>query len=228
MSGSLNEFLKEIPFFQDLSAGEIDQISPLFVERVYKKGVTVFLEQDPAEELFIVKSGVVKIYRNVGDREVILAFFHEGDYFGEMGVLERERTRSASAQAIGNSVLHVLKRKDLIQVLEDNPKLLLKMLEIAMARIRKTNDLIKDLTTLDARSRIIQAIVRLSGEYGVKSEEGILIDLQLTHQQLADMTSTVRETVTKVLLDLQIQKLIEIHKKKITILDPETLMESID
>lgn len=72
-----------------------------------------------------------------------------------------------------------------------------------MERLRKANEQIYDLSFLGVRSRILKSIIRLSEQYGVHTNEGILLDIKLTHQQLANMVGTVRESVTKVLQELQ-------------------------
>ncbi len=210
-------FLRSFPFFQDLDEEDLDKLSPLFLTRTYKKGVEIFKEGEPGEELFIIKSGIVKIYRDDEVRDIILAVFRNGDFFGEMAVLENEQVRSASAKTMEKTVVYVLKRRDFVSLLNHEPKISLRILESALDRLRKANELITDLTILDARSRIIRMLVRLSEKHGVHDQTGVLIDLKLTHQQIADMTGTVRETVTKVLLELQNQQAIHVREKKIFI-----------
>lgn len=222
------QFLRHFPFFEHLKETELAEIAPLFITRTYEKGTNVFFEEEEGDELYIIKSGVVKIYRDDKAREIILAIFREGDFFGEMAVLQNERVRSASARTLEKSTLYVLKRYDFISLLNRSPDIFIKILETALDRLRKANELITDLTILDARTRIVRMILRLIENHGRKNREGILIDLKLTHQQIADMTGTVRETVTKILLDLQNQQLIRIDKKKIIIHDVEKLTLMLD
>lgn len=215
------KFLLDVPFFSELSPVELEPLTNLIIERKYKKGATIFLEGDSGDEFYIIKSGMVKIYRFDGIREVILDLFREGDYFGEMAVFQlKNKTRSASAETLEPTVLYALKRKEFLEVLESKPKLALKLLDISMNRLRKANEKIEDLTFLDARSRIIKTILDLSEDHGVSHPEGTLVNMKLTHQQLADMVGTVRETVTKVLLELQSHDYIHIEKKKILLREP--------
>ncbi|MFT9847147.1 Crp/Fnr family transcriptional regulator [Aneurinibacillus sp. REN35] len=222
------QFLRYFPFFEHLKETELAEIAPLFITRTYEKGANVFFEEEEGDELYIIKSGVVKIYRDDKAREIILAIFREGDFFGEMAVLQNERVRSASARTLEKTTLYVLKRYDFISLLNRSPGIFIKILETALDRLRKANELITDLTILDARTRIVRMILRLIENHGRKNREGVLIDLKLTHQQIADMTGTVRETVTKILLDLQNQQLIRIDKKKIIIHDVEKLTLMLD
>ncbi|WP_246096674.1 IS630 family transposase [Paenibacillus sinopodophylli] len=90
------------------------------------------------------------------------------------------------------------------------------------------NKLITDLTILDVRTRIARMLLRLTQQHGVPSDEGVLIDLKLTHQHLADMTGTARETVTKLLLELQNERLIRIDQRKIVVCNLDALQRILD
>jgi CRP/FNR family transcriptional regulator len=107
--------------------------------------------------------------------------------------------------------------------MEKSPRLCLKLLETTMQRLRHANDQIYDLTFLGVRSRIIKMILRLSEQHGTQTPDGLLIDLKLTHQQLANMVGTVRESVTKVLQELLDDDLIHIDKKLITLKNMEAI-----
>jgi CRP/FNR family cyclic AMP-dependent transcriptional regulator len=227
LMNTLVHLLQHVPIFHDLSEDELQAFAPLFHEKKFKKGSILFLEGDPGEEFYLIKEGVIKIYRIDDAKEIILSLFQEGDFFGEMSMLQEGLTRSATAETLEASTLYTMKRSAFVQFMEKSPKLCLKLLEATMSRLRKANEQIYDLTFLGVRSRILKSIVRLSEEYGIKTNDGILIDVKLTHQQLANMVGTVRESVTKVLQDLQEEKYISIHKKKIILLNAEALRRDI-
>ena len=220
--------LQQFPFFEELDEDQLKKIAPLFLTREYDKGKYVFWEDEEGDELFMIKTGVVKIFRHDQTREIILAIFSDGDFFGEMAVLENEQMRSASAKTLEKSTLYVLKRSDFISLLNENPNIFMKILETALERLRQANELITDLTILNARTRLVRMLLRLCEQHGVQTKNGILIDLKLTHQQLADMTGTVRETVTKILLELQELHFIRIDKKKVLISNIEKLKSMIE
>lgn len=223
----LDVFIHEIPFLSGLNMQQMQQILPLFKERSYKKGHIIFHENDQGYELFIIKSGCVKICQMNESKEMILAIFREGDYFGEMALIEENPLRSATAEAMEASVLYVLQQKDLLRLLEMNPSITIKLLQEALGRIRHANGLLKDLTTLDSRSRIIKMVLHLADKYGKAHHGRLWIDQRLTHQQLAEMTGTVRETVTKTLLELQNEKYIQIKQKHILIENREMLCQKL-
>lgn len=145
---------------------------------------------------------------------MVFSIFREGDFFGEMALLQNERVRSASARTIEKSVLCILKKRDFLPLIKSKPEILIGIFETTLDRLRDANKLITDLTILDVRTRIARMLLRLTEQHGVPTAEGVLIDLKLTHQHLADMTGTARETVTKSLIELQNEQLIRIDQKK--------------
>lgn len=108
-----------------------------------------------------------------------------------------------------------------------SPKLILKLLETTMDRLRQANEQIYDLTFLGVRSRIMKTMIRLSEQHGSPTPEGLLINVKLTHQQLANMVGTVRESVTKVLQELLDDELIQIDKKLITLRNVDAIKGQI-
>jgi len=221
------QLLQNVPIFQVLPEEDLSAIAPLFIEKKVKKNSILFLEGDLGEEFYLIKSGVVKIYRLDDAKEIILALFREGDFFGEMSLIHEGLTRSATAETMEMCVLYSLKRSVFAQFMEKSPKLCLKLLESTMQRLRKANEQIYDLTFLGVRSRILKSIIRLSEQYGIPSKDGLLIDVKLTHQQLANIVGTVRESVTKVLQELQDEGSIVIDKKKIILINADAIKKEI-
>lgn len=223
----LSEFFKQIPFLKVLEPSEVDELIPFFMERKYSKGSILFFEGDLGDELYIVKEGTVKVYRPGIEKEVILALFRPGDYFGEMSVIQHDQVRSATAETTEPTTVYVLKHQDFKRFLEDKPTVTLKLLHNMADRLRKSNEIIEDLSLLDVRSRVYKAIIRLSKDFGVAHPNGLLVDVKLTHQQLADMVGSRRDTVTKILLELQDEGLISIRQKRFLISDPVQLQNKI-
>ncbi|MFD0696845.1 Crp/Fnr family transcriptional regulator [Paenibacillus sp. GCM10027628] len=219
--------LQNVPLFQELSEEDLLGLAPLFTEKKVKKGTILFLEGDEGEELFLIKSGVVKIYRLDEAKEIILALFREGDFFGEMSLISTGLTRSATAETLEVCTLYALKRSSFVQFMEKSPKLCLKLLETTMDRLRRANEQIYDLTFLGVRSRIMKTIIRLSEQHGISTAEGLVINVKLTHQQLANMVGTVRESVTKVLQELLDEGAIQIDKKMITLKNIDAIKREI-
>jgi CRP/FNR family cyclic AMP-dependent transcriptional regulator len=222
------QLLRNFPLFEQLDDEYLTEISKLCSTRKYTKGESIFLEGDEGDELYLVISGVIQIYQDNHSRDVVLSIFREGDFFGEMALLQNERVRSASARTIEKSTLCILKKRHFIPLVNSKPEILIGILGTALDRLRDANKLIMDLTIHDVRTRIARMLLRLTEQHGVPSADGILIDLKLTHQQLADMTGTARETVTKLLLELQNEQLIRNDQRKIIVCNLDGLRNILD
>jgi len=216
-----------IPIFEGLTDTELEAISPFFVERSYKRGMIVCLEGDIGGEMYVIKKGSVRVYRSLVDKDVILSFLRKGDCFGEMALFDESQTRSATVETLEPTILYVLKRHDFLIFLQAHPPMAVRLLELTMARLRKANERIQNLNLLNARSRIIRTIFFLANEYGVQKGQELMIDFKLTHQQIADLTGFVRETVSAILIELREEGLIEIEQKKIRIKNFELLEEQV-
>mgnify|MGYP001169941456 CR=1 FL=1 len=215
--------LKQVPLFEDFDEQELASVAPLFAERQYRKGTILFFDGDPGHDMFIIKKGLVKIYKLAEDKEITLALLREGGFFGEMSLFQPGDTRSATAETIEPTTVYTLSRASFQQFLEGSPKLCLKLLMVTAQRLRKANEQIQDLTFLDVRSRIVKVIRRLADDYGKPIPGGILVDVRLTHQQIANLAGTVRESVTKVLQELQETGIIDVDQKRITVHDKARL-----
>lgn len=215
--------LRNVPLFQDLSEEELHAIAPLFQVNKWSRGKLLFLEGDAGDELFLLESGVVKVFRFDEEKEVILALFGPGDFFGEMAVIQPSLNRSATAETMETSVIYSLRRAGLYEFIEKHPRICIRLLETTAQRLRNANDQIYNLTFLDVRSRVIRIILRLAEERGVRTAEGLLVDVRLTHQQLANFAGTARESASKVLQELSEEGLIVIEKKRIFLPDHEKL-----
>lgn len=223
----LNISLPTIPMFEGLSITELEAITPYFLERSYKRGTIICLEGDEGDEMYVIKKGAVKVYHALEEKDVILAFLREGDCFGEMALMDETQTRSATVETLEATILYVLKRQDYLTFLHNHPQMAVRLLQLTMARLRKANERIQSFNLLNARSRIITTILQLAGEYGVPKGQELIIDFKLTHQQLADLTGFVRETVSAILIELREEGLIEIEQKKIRIMNLALLEEQV-
>lgn len=221
------ELIRDIPLFQDLTDAELHSISALFFERRYKKNAIIFFEDDPGEELFVIKSGTVKIYRIDNTKQITLALFRSGDFFGEMSIMQKGGTRSANAETLEPSIMYTLKRSTFYEYVGRSPALCLRLLEVTMNRLRRANEQIHDLTFRDVRSRILKAIHQLSLHYGEPRLDSVQITIKLTHQEIANLVGTVRESVTKVLQELQDERIITIQNKQIRIENMDALKRKI-
>lgn len=215
-----------IPFFNELDANVVDRILPYMAEKTYKKGSIVFLQGDAGDEIYFIRSGAINIYTFEGIKKVVFAYLHEGDYFGEMALIKPGLVRSATAEAMATTKVLTLRRTDFEKLIEANPRLAIHLLDYTMERLRQANQQIYDMTFLNVRTRIVKRLAAASKTPGQLNAEAP-VQWKITHQQLGEMVGAVRETVSKVLLELQEEGLIETRNKLIIIPDPVKLQKKL-
>jgi len=173
--------------------------------------------------MFIIVSGLVKIFTsNQTGRIKTLAYLKEGDFFGEMAMLD-EQKRSASASVLEDAEVLILNRSDFQLEILDNPQIALRLMRALSARLRAADKQIEDLTFRNLPGRVASTLIDLTRKHGVKTGDGVKIDLKLTHQEFADIIGTAREVVTLILNDFKKAGCIKIEQKNITVLNFQEL-----
>ena len=153
--------LKGIPLFSELSDKDLEKITQVASKQRYHKDNLILIEEEIGSTMFVILDGRVKISRISDDgREVILSILSEGDFFGEMSLLDGQ-TRSANVTAIDESELMVIRREDFLQMLRDYPQIAINLLKELAQRIRKSDEHIKSLSLQDATGRVASTLLRL-------------------------------------------------------------------
>ena len=219
--------LDKVPLFASLKQDLLAELAGKLSTREYRQGETIFHKDDPGLILYIIKEGQVKIITPSPEgEEVILAIFTNGDFFGELSLLD-DYPRSASAVAIAPTRAYTLHRTDFLDFIIRNPELAIDMLGILSRRLRRTDSLVEDAVFLDLPARLAKQLLELSQNHGVKTDEGIEIDLHLTQQDLASLVGASRVAVNKQLGLFQSRGLIRIGRQSIILLRPDELGERI-
>jgi CRP/FNR family cyclic AMP-dependent transcriptional regulator len=215
---SATDVLKKVPLFSDLSEAELARFADVTREREYPKNSVILFEDDPGDALYIVSSGQVKVVLIGEDgREVILSVLGDGDFFGEMALIDDE-PRSAHVIAMRDSQLLVLRRDDFQAELVAQPKIGLKLLRVLVQRLRRADEKIGGLVLLDVNGRVARLLLDLADEGG-----GPKITRRLTHHTIAQMIGSSRETVSRAMRELVDRGLIEVTRREISIKSREGL-----
>ena len=176
------------------------------------------VEDDPGDALYVVSGGQVKVVLIGEDgREVILSVLNDGDFFGEMSLIDDE-PRSAHVIAMRDSRLLVLRRDDFQQQLQQVPSIALKVLKVMVQRLRRADAKIGGLVLLDVNGRVARLLLDLAEESG-----GPRITRKLTHHTIAQMIGSSRETVSRAMRELVERGLIDVTRREITIKDRDGL-----
>jgi CRP/FNR family cyclic AMP-dependent transcriptional regulator len=217
-----------IPFFREIDPLLLDRMAPFIHQKTYRKGELIFLEGDYGNEIYFIVSGSISIYTFDKSKKVILTFLHEGEYFGEMAIMKPGLVRSATAECLVQTKLYILRRSDFQLLIENDRNIAFQLLDYTMERLRRANQQIYDLTFLNVRTRIVKRLLALAEQGGLKETNEYTIPHKITHQQLAEMVGAVRETVSKVLQELQDEGVILIHDRLIRLKDINALRVRIE
>jgi CRP/FNR family cyclic AMP-dependent transcriptional regulator len=208
------EVLRKVPLFATMREGDILAFAELVRERSFPKGSVIVFEDDPGDALYLVARGQVKVVLIGEDgREVILSVLGEGNFFGEMSLID-EKPRSATVIAMVDSVVLVLRREDFQARLRTSPEIAIALLRELSRRLRRADEKIGSLVLLDVNGRLADLILRLAEEEG-----GDRITKKLTHNVLAQMIGSSRETVSRTMRDFVERDLVQVTRKEITILN---------
>jgi CRP/FNR family cyclic AMP-dependent transcriptional regulator len=227
--GQKTELLKGVDLFSALDDSQLDTIAAMGIEKNYKKGDIILMEDDNVNQsFFLIVKGEVKVVLTAEDgREAILASLKEGDFFGEMALLDGE-PRSATVRAVDESRLFTIRREDFLAALKKQPDLALTLLQEMSRRLRKSNRQISSLALMRVYGRVAATLLQLMEERGMrtKTKDGksiIVVKERPTQQFMADMSGTTRETVSRVLNYFQKKGYIVLDGKDLLILQEEEL-----
>lgn len=209
---TLAPVLRRVPLFAELSEAEIARLGDIARDRSYPRNSVILFEDDPGDALYVVVTGLVKVVLIGEDgREVILSVLKEGDFFGEMSLID-DQPRSAHVIAMEDSSLLVLRREDFQHRLREAPGVAIGMLRAMSRRLREADEKIGGLVLLDVNGRVAKLLLSMADE-----NDGVHITRRVTHHTIAQMVGSSRETVSRTMRDLAERGLIEVTRKAITI-----------
>jgi len=220
----LEQLTANVPLFANLEKVERDAITSILVKKAFKPDEMIVHEDDSENHaFFIIADGTVHVtvFTSEG-KQTILATLRKGEFFGEMALLDGE-PRSASVIAAESCVLLMLYRRSFLEILQKYPKITIQMLIEMSRRLRRTNRQINTLSLMSVYGRVAEVILTLSKESGKRFGKMIVIENRPTHQEIAEMAGTSRETVSRVMSQLQKKQYISIDRKRMVILDEEKL-----
>ncbi|MCM2256417.1 MAG: Crp/Fnr family transcriptional regulator [Vicinamibacteria bacterium] len=211
------ELLLSVPIFSELTPAELESLARVCSRRQCRKNGVVLYEKDPGDTLFVIVSGRVKVGIQGDDgREVILSVIGPGEFFGEMALLDDE-PRSATAVATEDCELLTLSRADFQQVIQGHSSILAGLVRVLSARLRRANSQISTLALLDVYGRVARVLVDMAREEGKRLKDGRISFRRATHQEIANRIGTTRETVTRMLKDLERQHLLEVTPREMVV-----------
>ena len=191
--------LQGVSLFEGLDTESLRELGNVARHRSFRAGEVIFHREDPGLVLYVIHTGKVKIFVTSQDgQEISLAIFGPGEYFGELALLDGQ-PRSASAMAIEPVDAYCLQRSDFISAVMRHPDIAVQVMHVLSHRLRQTDAMIEDLLFLDVHGRVAKKLLELAESHGVRTPEGIRIEMRLTQSDLAGMVGASRESVNKVM-----------------------------
>ncbi len=221
------KIIGRLPFFKHLPPEAVSRINSLFHDRDVSAGERIYFEGDEAGRLYLVAMGKVKLVQNLAPgREVLLDILHGGEYFGALPVLGKPaHTETAIAQT--DCCILQITSTDFEAILTEHPDVTRRVLEAVSRRLAETQEVVKQLSAFSVEQRIASALLRLAGKLGEPRGSGVLIQLPFSRQDLASMTGSTTETVSRVMSRFSSQGLVKTGRKWVTLTDMDRLEELV-
>lgn len=219
--------IHKVPIFSSLNNEELMNIADLINHKVYKKGEIIIHEGEKSNSITIINHGSVKACRySLDGKEQILYIFSEGDFFGEQNLLN-ERTSTYSVKALTQVKVCTLSKNDFQPLLYNHPEISIKILSELGDRMYRLENAMQGMGIRNVDYRIGSILLEFSDKYGSKVKEGILIQMPLSREGIANYLGVARETVSRKLGQLESDGIIRtVNNKSILLLEPDILKEA--
>jgi CRP-like cAMP-binding protein len=220
-------FLESLPLFAELDQDQLSQVAGRMKRRSFAPGVTLYHQDMPGMMLYMIEEGSVRVY-SIGrtGQELTLAYFGAGDVFGELSILDSQH-HSATAVTLAATVVWLLPRTDLKDLMERYPVIAEAMIQLLVARVRSTTHQLEVITFLDVQGRLAYELLNLAERHGYQSGEVIEIHIPLTQGDLATIVGATRESVNKSMSALRAQNLVQVDGTQLTLLNPAGLRNMV-
>lgn len=199
----------------------------LHQEKTYKKGEYIYLKDDDSDKIYMLVKGRVKIGAfGDSDKEIIKAILGKGEVFGELALIS-EGKRKEFAQAMEETEVCIVRKDDIPLLFRERPTYLQFFLRLFAHRILAMENRLERMVFKDSRSRIIDFLLELADHKGERVGYEVVVRKFMTHQELANMTATSRQTVTTVLNELRSKEIIKFDRRRLLIRDRDKLMQEL-
>jgi CRP/FNR family transcriptional regulator, cyclic AMP receptor protein len=216
----MKQALKKVPLFANLSEKEFDLLDSVSSSKSYDKNQMIIHKSDEGDTFFSIITGKVKVVlTDVEGKEYIVGILKSMEFFGELALLDGE-PRSATVVALEPTEVVVIRREDFLKQITRNPELCIKIVGVLGARLRKANQQIESLAFLDVCGRLARMLLGLAEtQESARTGEGIVVDIDYSRTELANLVGTTRETLTRALKTLENMGYILLKKNKLIITD---------
>lgn len=221
--------LRQVNVFQSATDEDLNHILKNSITRSIEEGSFFFFQGDKAEYLYILTSGQAKLQQShPNGQQVNLRTIQPWQMFGALGAVRAEAMYPATAQALVDCTALAIEGGFLHKILETRPQIAFDLMNLMTTYIQEMQARYRELATERVEQRVANALIRLAGQSGTKSDQEAGIELSLSRQDLAEMTGTTLYSVSRLLSEWDRQGIIQAGRERIRILKPHDLVRIAD
>jgi CRP/FNR family transcriptional regulator, cyclic AMP receptor protein len=216
-------FIKKCDLFARLTPPEMEHLERQASVRTFKRREIIYFPTEPGQSVLLVARGRVKLKDISPDgKETILAFIDEGEIFGELAIVD-VASRNEFAEAVEDSQILAFARSAILGLMERRADVAMHITKLVGLRRRRLENRLRNILFRSNRERVAHILLELVDSHGQRRNDGWEIEMRLTHQDLASLIGATRETVTIVLGQLQADRMIQVRRRQITIMNLDRL-----
>jgi CRP/FNR family transcriptional regulator, global nitrogen regulator len=205
------------PVPPDFGLDDFEKVGVRVVERRFKAKDVIFTPGDPDDRLYFLLEGTIRLYKIYGDyKEATTALLKDRGVFGKLSLVE-DRWQDVFAEAVTDVRVAAVQKSTLTEVIKRRPEFAMKLFAFFSERMQQSDEVIENLLHREVSTRLATLFLNLSDRFGEDNGAGTMLDVRLTHQDLANMIASTREAVSKVMSELQREGSIEIQNRKIVL-----------
>lgn len=216
-------YLKKVDLLAELSADAMRNFAKAAEVQEARRRHVFYMSGDPGDQVYFIAKGRVKISRVTRDgKELTLAYRNEGEIFGEL-CLVGGGPRQEMAEAMEASHVVVTSKEAFDDLLKTNGSVAYRFGRVASARRLELEAKVEDLVFKDVNAKLAELLLQLGDDHGVKDGRGVLLGVKITHQEMANLIGSTRETVSLTLSQFKKNDLIDNEGRKVILVDQEGL-----
>jgi CRP-like cAMP-binding protein len=215
--------LRKVPLLEGVAPERLERLAQQVELREIPRRQVIYLNGDPGDTVFILNGGRVKCSKVTRDgKELTLAYRGAGELFGELAAVDG-KPREEMAEAMKNAMITAVPREVFLELVRSDVALAWRFAEIVGTRRRGLEAKLEQLVFRDVQAKLAALLLELSDEYGAETEDGLQIDVKMTHQEMANLIGSTRETISLTLADFKKRGLINTKGRNVVLLDTEGL-----
>lgn len=216
-------YLQKINLFKEMTSEEMGTLDRMTKMESVRKKTPIFFPGDPSQQVYLLKEGRVKISRiSEEGREVTIALLEPGEIFGELEVLG-DSPRDTLAEALDDSQICVVNKELFLQMIRSKPEFSFRLTKLIGMRMQKIESRVEDLVFKDVPARLAHLLLDLAKNYGRETPQGTFLQIKITHQEIANLIGSIRETVSAILGEFKRDGWISFEGRQMTLLRSDLL-----